>query len=121
MIKKVLLSEKSFTQAGNGKYTFVVDKNADKDMVAKVCEELFGVKVLSVNSMNYNGKIKMTKRIKGKRADFKKVVLTLKKGDKIDLFEIETPEDKKADVKVKEKPAKTKKSVETEKKETPKN
>jgi len=95
IIKKVLVSEKSFSDATKGKYTFIVDKNASKDLVAKICENLFNVTVLTANSMNYNGKIKTTKRIKGKRADFKKVILTLKSGDKIDLFETETAEDKK--------------------------
>lgn len=95
IIKKVLVSEKSFSDAAKGKYTFIVDKNASKNLVARTCQNLFNVAVVSANSMNYNGKIKTTKRIKGKRADFKKVILTLKSGDKIDLFETETAEDKK--------------------------
>lgn len=95
VFKKVLMSEKSFRDAGDGKYTFVVDSRENKETIAKTCEILFGVTVLSVNSMNYNGKIKMTRRIKGKRSDFKKVILTLKSGDKIDLFETEEKEKKK--------------------------
>jgi large subunit ribosomal protein L23 len=95
-LKKILVSEKSFQSAAAGKYTFVVSKQTDKGSVAKLCEELFGVTVLSANSMNCIGKTKITKRKVGKRADFKKVILTLKKGDKIDLFEIES-DDKKAE------------------------
>ena len=98
LLKKVLVSEKSFSDAALGKYTFIVDKNASKDSVAKACESLFNITVLSANSMNYKGKVKTTKRIKGKRSDFKKVILTLKSGDKIDLFETETAE-KKQDTK----------------------
>jgi large subunit ribosomal protein L23 len=97
LIKRALVSEKSFMAAGNGKFTFIIDKRADKNQIASVCEKLFKVTVLSVNTMNYNGKVKITKRVKGQRSDFKKVVLTLKPGDKIDLFEIDKAEDKKKD------------------------
>lgn len=95
IFKKVLVSEKSFRDATQGKYTFIVDKEADKNGIAKMCEKLFNVTVLSVNAMNFKGKTKMTRRVKGKRSDFKKVILTLKAGDKIDLFETENNEDKK--------------------------
>lgn len=95
LIKKPVITEKSFQEAVKGKFTFIVSKDADKDSVAKTIENLYNVEVVSANSMNYKGKVKMTKRHKGKRNDFKKVVLTLKPGQKIDLFEIETEEDKK--------------------------
>jgi len=88
-IRKALVSEKSYLSATQGKYTFIVDKSADKDTVSRVIEELFKVHVLSVNTANYIGKKKQTKKNHGKRADFKKVILTLKKGEKIDLFELE--------------------------------
>lgn len=107
-IKKILVSEKSFQSASKGKYTFVVSKQIDKNSVARLCEKLFGVTVLSANSMNYIGKTKTTKRKVGKRNDFKKVILTLKKGDKIDLFEIENTDDKKASEKADKKNKKVK-------------
>ena len=94
-IKKILVSEKSFQSASSGKFTFAVDKHVDKETLARAIENLFKVTVLSVNTMNYSGKIKTTKKNKGKRADFKKAVLTLKPGDKIDLFEIEKETDEK--------------------------
>ena len=94
-IKKILVSEKSFQDAAVGKYTFIVDRRASKELVAKVLGDLFKVTVLSVNAMNYNGKVKTTKRVTGRRANFKKVILTLKTGDKIDLFEIENTEKNK--------------------------
>ncbi len=108
IIKKVLVSEKSFRDATLGKYTFVVDSGADKEGIARMCERLFNVTVLSVNSMNVMGKVKTTKRIKGRRSDFKKVILTLKPGDKIDLFETEDKEDKKKDKKAEKKLEKSK-------------
>lgn len=94
LLKKILVSEKSFASVANGKFTFVVAKNAAKEDIAKACQSLFNVTVLAVNTMNYQGKIKSTKKNKGKRADFKKVVLTLKPGDSIDLFEVEKDEPK---------------------------
>lgn len=117
IFKKVLVSEKSFQDASVGKYTFVVDPSADKTTIAKMCEKLFKVTVLSVNSMNYSGKIKMVKRIKGKRNNFKKVVLTLKKGDKIDLFEIENEEAPKLEDKKSAKAKKTKEEKTVENKD----
>lgn len=92
LIKKILVSEKSFTAAKNGKYSFIVDKAMSKESIAKSVEELFAVSVLSVNSMNYKGKVKSTKRKTGVRNNFKKVILSLKPGQKIDLFEIEGDE-----------------------------
>lgn len=112
-IKKALISEKSYLSAANGKFTFVVDRHADKNSVAKAVEELFKVNVLSANSANYIGKTKMTKRVAGKRNDFKKVILTLKPGQKIDLFELESDDNKKEDkVKVKKETKKVKEEAE---------
>lgn len=93
-IKKILMSEKSFQAVANSKYSFIVQKNIDKNSFAKLCENLFNINTISVNSMNYKGKEKLTKRVKGRRANFKKIILTLKKGQKIDLFEVETQEEK---------------------------
>ena len=102
IIKKALISEKSFGSASNDKFTFVVDKRADKEEIAQNCESLFGVTVLDVNTANYKGKIKMSKKGRGSRSDFKKAIITVKKGQKIDLFEVETEKDKKKNQKIKE-------------------
>ena len=114
LIKKILVSEKSFTAASGGKYSFIVDKAMSKESIAKAVEELFAVSVLSVNSMNYKGKVKSTKRKMGVRNNFKKVILSLKPGQKIDLFEIEGDDktDKKEKVKeIKAEKKKTEKKV----------
>lgn len=95
LIKKAVISEKSFVNAAENKFTFIVDKKADKDSIAYECEKLFGVHVIDVNTTNYEGKVKMTRRNQGKRSDFKKAIITLKAGQKIDLFELEQPEEKK--------------------------
>lgn len=89
IIKKPLVSEKSFQAAAAGKFTFLVDTNAGKKEIADAVSQLFEVSVLTVNTTNYEGKIKRTKKGLGKRSDFKKAIVTLKKGQKIDLFEVE--------------------------------
>jgi len=113
IIKQALISEKSFSKTTEGKFTFIVDKKADKAGIESAITELFGVKVLDINIANYKGKIKKTKKNTGKRSDFKKAIITLKKGEMIDLFEVENPDEKskkvegesETQVKVKEKKA----------------
>jgi len=97
LIKNALISEKSFAAAGNSKFTFVVDKSATKAEVAETVAELFDVEVLDVNMISVKGKVKRTRKGVGKRSDFKKAILTLKKGSKIDLFEVEKDEKSKKD------------------------
>lgn len=94
ILKKVIISEKSFLSVSKDKFTFAVDANASKEDIAKIAEKMFGITVLKVNTANIIGKIKSTKRIVGRRADMKKAILTLKKGDKIDLFDVETEKGK---------------------------
>jgi large subunit ribosomal protein L23 len=94
LFKKPLISEKSFAEAALGKFTFVVDKKASKEEIKETCEQLFGVNVVCINTANIIGKVKKTRKGQGKRSDYKKAVISLKKGQKIDLFEIETEEDK---------------------------
>ncbi len=103
ILKRALVSEKSFSKATEGKFTFVVDKSATKETVAQSIEELFGVNVLSVNIANIIGKVKRSKKGLGKRSDYKKAIVALKKGQKIDLFEIEQPEEKEKNKKKVEK------------------
>lgn len=112
IFKKAIISEKSFGKAAEGKFTFIVDKRATKDEISETAAELFSVKVLAVNVANIQGKIKRSKKGYGKRSDYKKATLTLKKGDTIDLFEIEKPEEKA------EKKKKEAKKVEAENSDT---
>jgi len=120
VIKKAVISEKSFQDAVVNKFAFIVDKTADKETVAKAIENLFSVTVLSVNIMNYIGKVKMTKRNRGKRSDYKKAIVELKPGQKIDLFELETaekPENPVKETKKSKKEIKESKDVEVKIKE----
>jgi len=91
VIKKPLLTEK-FSALGEkeNKYGFIVDKKATKDIIRKEVEHVFKVKVIDVNTMIYPGKAKTryTKKniITGRTIGFKKAVVKLKDGDKIDFY-----------------------------------
>ena len=91
IIKKPVITEKMTAISEKlNQFAFIVDKNANNDQIKDAIEELYGVKVVSVNTMNYQGKKKSryTKSgvVTGRRAAFKKAVVTLKEGDTIDFF-----------------------------------
>lgn len=87
IIKHPVVSEKSISQGAVNKYTFEVNKDATKSQVKGAIKSLFKVEVTDVNITNIKGKPKTYKRIKGTRADQKKAVVTLKPGQRINLFE----------------------------------
>jgi large subunit ribosomal protein L23 len=68
-------------------YSFIVDRRATKHDVAQAVEQLFKVTVEAVRTNIVRGKVKRIGRSMGKRPNFKKAIVTLKEGDKIDLFE----------------------------------
>ena len=88
VIKGPLITEKldrareSFRQ-----YSFVVDRQATKHDVERAVETLFNVKVEGVRTIIMRGKPKRMGRSMGQRSNFKKAIVTLKEGDKIELFE----------------------------------
>jgi len=71
-------------------YSFIVDKKATKYDVTQAVEKLFKVTVEGVRTNIVRGKIKRVGRSIGKRPNYKKAIVTLKEGDKIELFEGET-------------------------------
>ena len=77
IIIKPIITEKSSSELSQGKYTFKVAKNATKVQVAKAIEALFNVKVLNVNTMNVQGKVKRVGAHEGKRPDWKKAIVTI--------------------------------------------
>lgn len=87
IIDSPLISEKSYDLASQNKYTFKVDKRATKPQIRWAIEEIFKVGVLGVNTMNMQGKMKRQGWTRGRRADWKKAIVTLKEGDKIEMFE----------------------------------
>jgi large subunit ribosomal protein L23 len=84
---KPIVSEKSYEQIQQNRYTFKVHKDAHKTQVRQAVEELFDVKVVAVNVVKVQPKPKRRGMIKGVRPGWKKAIVELKAGDKIDIFE----------------------------------
>ena len=88
IIKVPLVSEKGTGMRMNeNKYVFKVDKKANKLEIKRAIEEIFKVKVEDVSTMIMHGKPKRLGRFEGRRPDWKKAVVRLKKGETIELFE----------------------------------
>ena len=89
IIKKPVLTEKSYADMAEKKYTFEVAVNANKTEIKLAIEEIFeGVKVESVNTMRILGKMKRQGRTQGRTPEVKKAIVTLKKDSKgIPFFE----------------------------------
>ena len=84
-----VVTEKSVTLMADKKYTFKVEKTANKIQIAKAVEEIFGVKVAKVNTINYDGKMKrMGAARPGRRKSWKKAYVQLTADSKtIEFFE----------------------------------
>jgi large subunit ribosomal protein L23 len=88
VIKRPLVTEKSMAQGQQAnRYLFAVDVRADKQSITDAVEKLFKVHVIKVNTSIVRGKIKKVGRSAGKRPNWKKAFVTLKEGEKIELFE----------------------------------
>ena len=85
VLVKPVHSEKSLMMNEQSKYTFVVNKNSNKHNIAKAITSIFSVEVKKVNIINVKGKSKFFKKIKGRTSDFKKAIVSLAKGQKIDF------------------------------------
>jgi large subunit ribosomal protein L23 len=81
-----VVSEKSYGLLDDNKYTFIVAPDANKTQIKIAVEQVFGVRVLKVNTQNRQGKRTRTRYGYGKRSDVKKAVVTLAEGDTIDIF-----------------------------------
>ena len=88
IILKPVITEKSMDGLQVGKYTFKVAKDANKSEIKKAVEQLFGVEVAKVNTMNCLGRTKRVGRYVGKTSDWKKAIITLTEDSKaIEFFE----------------------------------
>ena len=88
IIDQPLVTEKSVETAEHGKYTFRVAKTANKIEIAQAVETIFNVKVDKVNTVTVRGKKKRVGRYpQGKSPDWKKAIVTLQPGQKLDIFE----------------------------------
>ncbi len=88
IIRRPIITEKVHKLQENlNKYVFEVDPQANKIQIKRSIEERFKVKVTSVRTINVAGKVKRLGRFSGRRPDRKKAIITLAKGEKIELFE----------------------------------
>ena len=82
-----VVSEKSYSLIEENKYSFRVHDRAHKTQIRQAVEELFDVKVVGVNVIKVQPKPKRRGAIKGTRPGWKKAIVELKAGDKIEIFE----------------------------------
>ncbi len=79
--KSVWLREATADEGDGQILTFKVSRDSSKDQIRKAVEEVFGVKVAKIRTMNYKGKMKRQGRFVGRRAAWKKAYVTLKPGE----------------------------------------
>ena len=89
IIRRPVITEQSMADVADKKYVFIVDIDANKTEIKAAVEAVFGVKVAKVNTIRMQGKVKrMGAQPAGKRADYKKAVVTLTADSKtIEFFE----------------------------------
>ena len=91
IILRPVISEKSIDESGRGKYTFAVHDDANKFQIKAAVEEIFKVTVLSVNVLMTQSKEKRRgvgrSRLKGRTSPWRKAIVTVAEGDKIEFFE----------------------------------
>ncbi len=88
IVRPLITEQGAMMRERHNQHYFQVAPDANKLEIKQAVEHFFGVSVTQVRTMNYRGKIKRMGRFQGKRADWKKAVVTLAEGDSIDLFEI---------------------------------
>ncbi|WP_298132040.1 50S ribosomal protein L23 [Micropruina sp.] len=81
-----VVSEKSYGLLDENKYTFEVARDANKTQIKIAVEQVFGVKVTSVNTINRVGKRRRTRYGWGKRPDVKRAIVSVADGQRIDIF-----------------------------------
>jgi len=87
IIKRPVVSEKStILSERDNKYVFEVSTDANKIQIKKAVEEIFKVGVTKVRTMRMRGKLKRVRLQYGRTPEWKKAIVTLKKGDSIELF-----------------------------------
>jgi len=86
ILKRPVISEKSYGLLDENKYTFLVHPDANKIQIKQAVEEVFSVTVVSVNTANRQGKRKRTRAGFGQRNSTKRAIVSLAEGDRIDIF-----------------------------------
>ena len=85
LIKKPVITEKSTANSQFNKYIFEVRKDANKINIKKTIEDIYKVKVQKLNSLNVKSKPKVFKGQRGTRSELKRIIVTLKEGNTIDM------------------------------------
>ena len=86
LIKNPIITERAISGAAMGKYTFLTDSSATSSEIKKIIELEYNVKVIKTNVINTKSKIKKKGNIVGVRPGYKKIIVTLKKGQKLDIL-----------------------------------
>jgi large subunit ribosomal protein L23 len=90
ILKRPIVTEKMAGLQEAGRYTFEVDRQANKIEIRRAIEQLYGVTVVAVNTMRYMGKMKSRNTKNGpaigRRPSSKRAIVTLKAGETIDLY-----------------------------------
>ncbi|MEA2505488.1 MAG: large subunit ribosomal protein [Actinomycetota bacterium] len=81
-----IVSEKSYSLIDQNAYTFLVHPDANKTEIRQAVEQIWAVKVVSVNTVNRKGKSKRFRYTVGKRRDTKRAIVKLAPNDKIEIF-----------------------------------
>jgi large subunit ribosomal protein L23 len=84
-INSPVITEKATTLSDQNKVVFKVHKNASKNSIKKSIEKIFKVKVVKINTIKKKSKNKIVRNKHSKKKGFKKAIITLKKGQNIDL------------------------------------
>lgn len=88
IIRRPIITEKTNIQKDeHNQVTFEVDPRANRIEVRRAVEKIFNVRVESISTMHVKGKVKRRGRIMGKRRDWKKAIVTLMPGERIEFFE----------------------------------
>ena len=87
LLKPHITEKTTLFRENENKFAFEVDRKANRMEIKSAVEELFKVKVLKVTTQKRRGKLRRMGRFVGRRPDWKIAVLTLKEGDRIELFE----------------------------------
>jgi len=85
IVKSLLRTEKGTDLLMLNKYLFIVDKHANKIDIKKAIEDIYNVKVSRVNTAMARGKVKRVRYEQGKTPDWKKAIVTLREGQKIEV------------------------------------
>jgi large subunit ribosomal protein L23 len=87
IVRPVVTEKTSASYQARGEYVFHVAPDASKPAIRSAIEKLFGVKVTGVWTMNVRGKVRRMVKTSGTRPNWKKAIVTLREGDKIEIFE----------------------------------